>query len=230
MKRANKIISVGGSIIVPRTGFDVKFLKRFRRLILDQIKKGTRFVLVVGGGATAREYQRAAGAVTKMSNDELDWIGIHCTVLNAQFVKHIFKNYAYKEVVTDPRFKVKTDKYIVVASGWKPGCSTDKDAVLLADAYGAKELINLSNIEYVYDKDPNKYKQAKKIERLDWKTFRRDIVGYKWEAGSNKPFDPIASKLAEQMDLTVNIVKGTNLRQVEKVLTGQKFKGTVISD
>ncbi|MBD3311298.1 MAG: UMP kinase [Candidatus Magasanikbacteria bacterium] len=224
-----KIISVGGSIVIPKTGFDIPFLKKFRNLILKHVKKGEKFILVIGGGATARQYQEAGKGVIKMTNEELDWIGIHCTILNAQFVKHLFKNYSYKDVVTDPRFKIKTNKPIIIASGWKPGCSTDKDAVLLAKAYGAKELINLSNIEYVYDKDPNKYKTAKKIEEIDWKTFRRDIVGYKWEAGANKPFDPIASREAQKLGLKVKILKGTDLSQVERSLKGEKFKGTVIA-
>lgn len=223
-----KIISVGGSIIIPKTGFDIIFLKKFKALILKQIKKGDKFILVIGGGATCRNYQQAAGKVSKLSNDDLDWIGIHSITFNAQFVKYMFKDYAYKEIVLDPNKKVKTNKPIIIAGALKPGCSSDKDAVLLAKTYGAKEVINLSNIEYVYDKDPNKYKNAKKIEDINWKDFRKDVVGYKWVPGKNVPFDPIASGLAEKLGLKVSILKGTNLSEVEKVISGKKFKGTVV--
>ena len=225
---AVKIISVGGSIIIPKTGFDIKFLKKFRSLILRHVKKGTRFILVVGGGYTCREYQDAAKKVVKLTNEDLDWLGIHTTVFNAQFVKMLFKGYAHKDVIRNPTEKVKTSKPIVVAAGWKPGASTDMDAVLLAKTYGAKELINLSNIEYVYDKDPNKYKSAKKIKEIDWKTFRKEVVGYKWKAGANKPFGVPASTEAQKLGLKVSILKGTNLREVENVLSGKRFRGTVI--
>lgn len=223
-----KIISVGGSIIIPKTGFNIDFLKRFKKLILDQVKKGDKFILVVGGGSICRQYQDAIKKVTPLNNTELDWLGIQATVFNAQFVKMMFKDYAYGEAISDPTQKIRTNKPIIIASGWKPGCSTDKDAVLLAKTYNASEVINLSNIEYAYDKDPSKYKTAKKIENIDWSGFRK-IVGNKWNPGANAPFDPIASREAQKLGLSVAILKGTDLKQVKNVLTGKKFKGTVIS-
>lgn len=229
MAKKTKIISVGGSIIIPKTGFDIPFLKKFRKMILDEVKKGHRFILVIGGGATCREYQQAASKTIRMSKEELDWIGIHTTVFNANFVRMLFKEYAYKDVIQDPREKVKTNKPIIIAAGWRPGCSTDKDAVLLAKTYAASDVINLSNIEFVYDKDPNKFSDAKKIEQISWPAFRRDIVGNDWDPGKNAPFDPIASKEAEKMGLRVSILDGKNLREVRKVINDQYFQGTIIT-
>lgn len=230
MKKNLKIISVGGSIIIPKTGFDIPFLKKFRTFILNEVKKGTKFILVIGGGATCRQYQQAAKKVTKLSNTDLDWIGIHTTIFNAQFVRFLFKDHAYKEVIRDPSHKIKTNKPIIIGAGYEPGHSTDMDAVLLAETYGAKEIINLSNIECVYDKDPSKYKNAKKIHEIDWKSFRKDIVGNSWDPGKNAPFDPIASKKAKKLGLKVSILKGTNLKEVKNVLQGKKFVGTTIEN
>ena len=116
----------------------------------------------------------------------------------------------------------------MIAGGWKPGWSTDKDAVLLARNLGATELINLSNIDYVYDKDPSKFKDAKRIERINWPEFRNNIVGYKWLPGRNSPFDPVASGMAQKLKLRVCVLNGNNLAEVEKALDGRKFKGTII--
>ncbi|OGH58815.1 MAG: hypothetical protein A2725_03635 [Candidatus Magasanikbacteria bacterium RIFCSPHIGHO2_01_FULL_33_34] len=223
-----KILSVGGSIVIPKTGFNVPFLKKFKAMILRRVSQGEKFILVIGGGATARLYQAGAQKTSKLSNDELDELGIYTTVLNAQFVRYMFKDFAYNEVVSNPTKKIKTDKAIIIASGWKPGCSTDYDAVLLAKTYGAKEVLNLSNIEYVYDKDPAKFKNAKKIEEIGWEAFRRDIVGDKWVAGNNAPFDPIASREAQKLGLVVSILKGSDLAEVQKALSGKKFRGTVV--
>ena len=223
-----KVLSVGGSIIIPKTGFDTEFLKKFRALILSRVKKGDKFVLVVGGGATCRQYQKAVIEVAKLSSTNLDWLGIQTTWFNAEFVKLLFGNLAHTEVIKNPTIKIKSTKPIIIAGGWKPGCSTDKDAVLLAKNFNAKELINLSNIDYVFDKDPNKFSDAKKIEKMRWKDFRKNIVGYKWVPGANVPFDPIASGLAEKNSLTVKIVNGNNLEEVKKVLCGGKFNGTTI--
>lgn len=225
-----KIISVGGSIIIPKTGFDIEFLKKFRNLIISETKKGEQFLLIIGGGSTCRIYQKAANDIVKLNNEDLDQLGIDTTIFNANFVKLLFKDYAYPKIATNPNKKIKTDKPIIIAAGWKPGCSTDKDAVLHAKTYGAKELINLSNIDYVYDKDPNKFSEAKKIEKINWEDFRKNVVGYKWVAGKNTPFDPMASELAQKLKLKVSILKGTDLKEVKKALNGEKFRGTVVSD
>jgi len=227
-----KILSVGGSIIIPKTGFDISFLKKFRNLILAEIKKGNKFILVIGGGATCRDYQQALTKVVKTSDTDLDWLGIYTTWFNAEFVRLMFGKDASSFVIKNPTdkkiLKQVQNKKIIVAGGWKPGFSTDKDAVLLAQNFGAKEVINLSNIEYVFDKDPNKFKDAKKIEKISWADFRKNVVGYKWVPGKNVPFDQVASNLEEKLKLKVSILKGTNLIEVKKALTGKKFKGTVI--
>lgn len=228
MKKDIKIISVGGSIIIPKTGFDVKFLKKFRELILSHVKKGTKFVLVVGGGGTCRQYQDALRKTVKVDDKNLDWLGIYSTWFNAEFVRLMFGEFAHKEVVKDPTKKIKTNKSIIIAGGWKPGWSTDMDAVLLAKNFGASEVINLSNIDYVYDKDPNKFKLAKKITNSDWESFRKNVVGNKWDPGKSAPFDPIASKEAQKLGLKVAILKGTNLKEVDRAIKGESFKGTLI--
>lgn len=224
-----KILSVGGSIIIPKTGFDIDFLKKFRQMILAEVKKGQKFILIIGGGSTARNYQTALKETVKTSDIDLDWMGIEATIINANFVRLMFGDIAYKEVITNPNKKVKTNKAIIVAAGYKPGCSTDYDAVLFAKTYGATEMLNLSNIEYVYDKDPKIFSDAKIIENIDWKTFRKEIVGEIWQPGKSAPFDPVASKAAEKLNLKVNILQGTNLPEVQKALGGKKFKGTVIA-
>ena len=53
------VLSLGGSMIVPDK-VDTKFLKNFRKLILDFTKKGNKAAMVCGGGRTCRIYQGAA--------------------------------------------------------------------------------------------------------------------------------------------------------------------------
>ncbi len=223
-----KILSVGGSIIIPKQGFDISFLKKFKALILEEVKKGQKFILVVGGGGTCRQYQQTAAKVTNLTKEDLDMIGIETTKLNAHFVRYLFKEYAYKDIILNPNKRQPAQKPILVAAGFKPGHSTDTDAVLLAKTYKAKHILNLSNIEYVYDRDPNVYKDAKKIENIDWARFRKDIVGDSWEPGRNVPFDPTASKTAQKLGLNVSILQGTNLKELKNALRGKKFKGTRI--
>lgn len=229
MSNKIKIISVGGSIIIPKAGFDLDYLKKFRKLILDEVKKGYKFVLVVGGGSTCRAYQEAAKGVIKMSDKDLDWLGIYTTHFNAEFVRLLFGDQAYGEVIKNPTKKIKTDKPIILAGGWVPGCSTDRDAVLLAKNFKAKEVINLSNFDFVYSADPKKDPKAKPYTQLTWVEMRK-IVGDKWKPGANLPFDPMAVKEAQEIGLKVSFVRGTDLAEVKKAIAGQTFQGTIVDN
>ncbi|MDO8260016.1 MAG: UMP kinase [Candidatus Magasanikbacteria bacterium] len=227
------IISLGGSLIAPKEGIDWKFLKKFRELIISQIGQGKRFAIITGGGNTCRRYQEAASKVTKLTDDDKDWLGVHTTRLNAHLVKTIFRDYAHPRINKNPRTKENLKKHfskgegIMVAAGWRPGWSTDYVATILAERLDAKKIINLSNIDYAYTSDPNKNKDAKKLINTDWKSFRK-IVGDKWDPGLNSPFDPIASKLAQKLNLEVVIMNGKKITNLKNYLDNKKFKGTTI--
>jgi uridylate kinase len=221
------IISVGGSLIVPNGGIDWKFLKNLRSLIEAEVKKGNRFFLIAGGGATCRNYIAAADKVVRVSDEDRDWLGIHTTRLNAHLLRTILFDFAHPEIIKNPTFHLSTNKKVVIAGGWKPGWSTDYDAVMIAQEYEIKTIINLSNIDHACDKDPNKFKNAKAIDSIGWKEFRK-IVGNEWKPGMNMPFDPIASRKAESLGLEVIIMNGKNLTNLKNYFAGKKIKGTVI--
>ncbi len=154
------VISLGGSLVVPNE-INIKFLSLVKNIIEKKIKENKKFIIIVGGGKTARNYQNAAKAITKVSNEDLDWLGIHATRINAHLLLTIFRKYAHFRIIPNPKEKINFKEKILVASGWKPGFSTDYDAVLLSKTYGSDTIINLTNVDYVYDKDPNKFKSAK---------------------------------------------------------------------
>jgi uridylate kinase len=220
-----EVLSLGGSLVCPEE-IDIKFLKKFRNFILKWVKKGKNFVILVGGGKTARKYQKAARKF-RVKNEQLDWIGICATILNAQLVKSIFGKLAFEKVLTDPSKQINIKKKIIVFGGWKPGRSTDFDSVLIAKRLGAKRVINLSDIDFVYDKDPKKFKNAKPLERISFDEFFK-IIGKKWSPGANFPFDPEAAKLAKKEKIKILILNGRNFKNLEKVFLNKKFKGTII--
>lgn len=226
-KKKIYILSLGGSLIVPDE-IDHKFVKKFRELIVKKVKNGDKFIIVCGGGGLNRKYNEAAKKVRKLSNDELDWVGIYATRYNAQFIKILFGDLAHNEISINPHKKTRTKKPIIIGAGYIPGWSSDYDAVYLAKTYGAKKVVNLSNIDHAYDKDPRKYKNAIPIKNIDWKSFRK-IVGNKWEPRMSKPFDPIASREAEKLKLEVAILNGRKLKNLENYLNGKKFIGTIIN-
>lgn len=221
------VVSVGGSLIVPDQ-IDTNFLTRFKALILEKVQRGFTFSIITGGGKTARRYQDAAQAVTPLSPQDLDWIGIHSTRLNGQLLRNIFVGYAHPQVITNPTIDIDVDEPIIIAAGWQPGYSTDYDAVLMAKNLGARRVVNLSNIDYVYDKDPKRYPDAKKMEKVSWEEFRK-IIPDRWDPGLSSPFDPVAAKEAEALGLEVAIMNGAKLEEFSNYLDSKPFIGTVIS-
>ena len=222
------IISVGGSLIVPDT-VDTSFLRNFKETVERQLARGKRFIIVAGGGKTARIYQHAARKVIKLSRDDLDWLGIHSTRLNAHLLRTIFKEHAHPQVLKDFTDAKKVTTNLAIAAGWKPGHSTDFDAVSIAEVLGATNVINMSNTDYVYDRDPKKYPDAQKYEKLTWEEFR-NIIPKEWSPGLSSPFDPIASQKADELNLEVAILNGKRLDAFTNYIDEKDFIGTVIQN
>jgi uridylate kinase len=224
--KKNIVISVGGSLISPSVDkIDHIFLKKLIKLINEKHHK-YRFILVAGGGKVARNYISSASKVMRISEDQADWLGISATRLNAKLLRTVLADKAYKEIILEPSDDIETNK-ILVAGGHKPGRSSDDMAVSLAIKHKAEIVINLTNIDYVYDKDPSKHQDVKKLTEVSWDSFL-DIVGRKWVPGRNIPFDPVASKLAQKNNINVVILNGNKVDNLKKYLVGDKFKGTVI--
>lgn len=179
---------------------------------------------------TARNYIEAIGEIEEIDNEDKDWIGIHATRLNAQLIRTVFKDHAHPRVNRNPHdledFYI-SNNHILVAAGWRPGNSTDLIAIMLAKYLGVKRVANLSNIDYVCEEDPRKNPDAKKIESISWEDFRK-MVGNEWDPGMNLPFDPVASKLAQEEEIEVGVINGHNLESLENFIDRKEFKGTVI--
>jgi len=221
------VISLGGAVMVPEE-VDTTFLKAFKTLILEHISKGKKFVIITGGGRTCRKYQNFAKELSEPTTEDLDWIGLTTNNLNAQLLRVIFGEHAHQKVIFDLSEKFSMEKPVVIGGALKPGHSSDFDAMLAARNLGAKKLINLSNTDYVYDSDPKKNPNAKKIEQISWKEYRA-MIPKEWSSGLNTPFDPIASALAESEGITVITMDGRKIDNLAKCLNGEKFQGTVIS-
>lgn len=229
-----KILSVGGSIIVPEKP-DTTFLSEFVSMCISWLKsdKNNRLILVAGGGAPARVYQNAYNEVAEKTGlgaqaNSADWIGIMATRINAQLLKACFGDYCKNDVVYNPTSEnLAFDGQVLVASGWKPGFSTDTDAVYLGEKFDGKTIVNLSNIEKVYTDDPRKNPDAKPLDTITWTDFRK-MVGDEWTPGKNCPFDPIASKKAQELGMTVICAGGKNIANIKAILEDKEYIGTTI--
>lgn len=226
MKEEKIIISLGGSIIVPNE-IDIDFLKKFKDLIISFVEQGKKFIIITGGGKTCRVYQDASRKLCNPTSEDLDWIGIKSLKLNAELVRVIFGELAHKKVIENLALPFDFNTPILIGSACEPGHSTDYDAVLAAINAGVKKIINLSNIDYVYDSDPRVNKEAKMFEKISWAEYR-DVIPKEWNPGLSSPFDPVASAICEKEGIEVAIMNGKNLDNLKNYLDGEDFKGTVI--
>ena len=227
------VLSVGGSVFAPYSSgkIDIDYLKAFEAFIRKQVALKRRFFIVTGGGYTARQYRDAAAQAvgTKLTDEDLDWLGIHATRLNAHLFRTLFRDIAYEKILKHyDLVDKKIDQPVVICGGWQPGWSTDYDSVLIAHDYEVDTVINLSNVDMVYDADPKTNPAAKPLTKLSWDELI-SIVGKDWKPGMNTPFDPIASKMAKQIGLKVIVCNGKNFVNLEKILSGESnYVGTTI--
>lgn len=221
------VISLGGSMIILDM-VNAEFVNAFMTIIVERVGDGRRFVIVTGGGKTARTYQAGLKDIGVTDSKSLDWIGIYATHLNAEILRLSFGKRAHPEVLKDPERKVSWKTPVLVAGGGFPGWSTDYDAIVLAERYGADSVVNISNIDYVYTADPKKDPAARPIPQITW-TDLIPMLPEKWVPGLSSPFDPVAARKAQKLKLTVSVVNGQSLADIARALDGLPFRGTVIT-
>lgn len=228
-KHQTVVMSVGGSLIVPDQ-IDTEFLYKLKELITEETANtGRLFVIIAGGGKTARRYQDAAKEVADVTNEDLDWMGLHATRLNGQLLRTIFRDIAHRAIITNPDdvLDVPKDIQLIIAAGYRPGSSTDLRAIQIADRLGAKTAINLSDTDYIYTDNPKTNPEAKKIEQISWSDFRK-LIPSEWDPGLSTPFDPIAAAEAERSGIEVAQINGRNIDALRDYLHDKPFKGTRI--
>jgi uridylate kinase len=209
---------------------DTAFLKGFAALVDDLLggDPARKLIIVCGGGSLARDYQAALREVTPEARaEDLDWVGIAATRVNGELLLRIFHRWCREPLVTDPTAGSSFDGRVMIAAGWKPGFSTDNDAVLLARRFSADTVINLSNIAHVYSDDPKVNPAARPLENVAWKDMLT-IVGGEWTPGRNTPFDPTAARAAAASHIRVIFAEGRDLSNLSRILAGTSFTGTTI--
>ena len=221
------IIAMGGSLLIP-DNIDIAFIKDLKDLIGYFTNKGYQIILVVGGGKTCRRYQSAARKFSHVNDNDLDWIGIKTIRLNCELLFRIFSDLdIYKEVIEQWKDVCSISNSLVIIGAYKPGCSSDTDAVEMARFFGSTRVINFSNISHVYNVDPHTHHDATKFEHLSWNEYRR-LIPKEWTPGMSTPFDPVAAHIAEESNITV-VILGASIQNLQKYLSGYSFEGTIIS-
>jgi uridylate kinase len=223
-----KIIAIkfGGSIMVPKFP-NIDYLTNFSKLVLE-MKSDYRFLLITGGGGINKEYNKVAKEVATLTNEDLDWIGIYATRLNARLLVSIFgKKNCFPKVVENPYADLDWKEDIMVGAGWKPGWSTDYDAMILAHRFESEKIIIATNTSHIYNKDPHEFKDAEKLKEVSWENLRK-MVGEEWTPRMHIPLDPSAIRFGQKKKIKALSLDGRDLNNLACAIRGEEFSGTII--
>jgi len=218
------VISIGGSVILAEEA-DVSFLRKLVNL-LKKFSKQYKIYVIVGGGKIARTYIKR-GRELNLDEDTLDELGIEVTRINAKLLTStIGISNGDIPLTTDEAERI--DKPIVIMGGTIPGHSTDLVGAELSEKTRAIKFIIATNVDGIYDKDPNKYSDAKQLKELTIKELIKKY-GTEWgTAGSNVVIDGPALEIIDKAKIPTFVVNGKQLDQLEKVINNQLFDGTRI--
>ena len=222
-----KVISLGGSLIVPNE-INYRYVNDFKKLIV-RLSKKEKFVIVCGGGKTARIYINALRE-SGVGEEILSYIGIRITRLNAWFLINIFGKSTSEKLAKSLK-EIKNllrRNNIVIVGGlrYKPNNTSDGTTANIASLLKC-DFINVTNVKGLYDKDP-KLKGAKFISRINYKNFNKIVNKIRYKAGQHFVLDQSAAKIIKKNNIKTYIV-GNNLRNLENLIKGKKFIGTTIS-
>jgi uridylate kinase len=221
------VLSIGGSAVVPEGKPNIGFLKQMS----DALRRSKNdFGILVGGGPPARMYANAARELGAGEFDA-DQIAIMSTKQNAKLLITALGEDAPSEVIDDfedAREAAKCYKAVVMG-GTIPGITTDTDSVLLAEAIGAKRLVNISNVSGIYDSNPKTNPKAKKFDSLNYEQLvSLAIESDKRTAGTNFVFDLLACKLIARSKIETHFVSYNDMDGIKAAIEGKKHSGTVV--
>lgn len=226
------VISLGGSMLFTQShgGLNSQYVRQVTDLLLRLHSEGIPLAVVVGGGRIAREYVMA---VKELGGNEFyaDKLGIDGTRLNALFIISVLGKQAYPKVILDldDAFHAIEENLIPVSGGLIEGITTDAVSVLLAERIKASKVINISNVDAVYDSDPRSNPKARRFDSMTHQQLvELAMASDDRKAKANFVFDSIACKLAARSNINIHFVSGLDLNEVEKAILGKAHKGTLV--
>ena len=201
-------------------------VKAVAQAIIDALKEVEIPAVVTGGGEAARRYidfARNLGA----DQSTLDELGTDAARINAKLliVALSRSSYPYPPHTLEEAVKASSTGKVVVAGGFQPGQSTNAVAALLAERLSATLLVNATDVEGVYNRDPKRHSDAKLLREVTVAELRRILEGEIY-AGTYELMDPLALKIIERSKIPTRIIR-CSVEAIGDALRGRDI-GTLI--
>ncbi|RBQ24100.1 Uridylate kinase [Candidatus Methanobinarius endosymbioticus] len=221
------VAAIGGSILIKDYNY-----KKFQEYaeILEKLAEEHEVFVVVGGGKPARDYIQIVRDLD-CGEAKCDDIGIEVTRINAKILLLALENKVYQKVPHNfqEALEYSASGKIIVMGGTEPAHSTDSVSAVLAEYVKADMLINLTSVDGMYSKDPNKYSDAKLIEEITATEMLEVIKGNDVKAGTYEFFDMTAIHMIKRSSLETVIANGEDPQNLVKAVKGEKIGTKIIS-
>jgi uridylate kinase len=225
------VLKLGGSLLYDDDGqLMIARIREYAHSVKSLLKGGHTMVIVVGGGRPAREFITAARELGA-SEAQCDWLGIKLARNNAELLCAALGDVAYPKIVEDlDELEVAArEAKVVLMGGLIPGQSTNAVAAVAAETVGADMLLNATNVDGVYDRDPSE-KGAKKLDSVSVEELESILSGAGTKAGEYKLFDPVAIRVVGRSKMPTVIFDGSLPDNLTRILKGEKIGTHVTHD
>jgi uridylate kinase len=223
------VISIGGSILAP-DGADYEYINKFSSVIRELAKNNENKIgIVVGGGKVARKYIESA---RKFGANEFfsDLIGINATQMNARILIAALcdiSNLEPCQTIMEAEREMRNNS-VVIMGGTHPGHTTDCVAAMLAEYTNADVFVIATSADFVYTKDPRKYEDAKKLERLSFDDLIKISGQVPMGAGSSTVVDLVAANIMKRSKIKTIVLHAADVENLKSAILGKKFTGSIV--
>ncbi|MGQ4833279.1 MAG: UMP kinase [Candidatus Asgardarchaeia archaeon] len=226
------VLKLGGSILYDNTfNLNIQLIQNYVELLKNFTEKGYQFFIVTGGGVISKSIISTFKQFN-LSNFYNDMIGIYFSRVNAFIVASLLSSLAFPAIPTnwDDVMKLfpQLGKKILVMGGMQPGQSTNAVAALLAELVSADLLVNMTNVDGVYDKNPSD-PRAQLLKEITINELIKIVEKLSQSAGTYKLFDLVAAKVVSRSKIPLVFINGRNPENLRKLLSGESVGTKVLS-
>lgn len=221
------VLRLGGSVIGSPT--NIKLIGEYASFLRKLGEQGHKIVVVVGGGALAREFIEL-GSQLGLSEEAQDWLAIQVSRLYALLLSSKLGEKSMKDVPTsvDEAVEALESGEVCVMGGLKPGMTTDAVAAYVGHKTNAQLMVKATDQDGIYNKDPKRHKDARKIKKITFNDLNQLFRESRYKAGIHQILDPVAIKILKEIELRTIVVEGHSTDNIRRAIEGEEI-GTIIT-
>ena len=226
-RKKKVVIKLSGSIF--GSGTKSKSIKEYGMMITE-LNKHIQPIVITGGGNIARHYIDLARG---FGSDEasLDLLGIEVSRLNAKLLLHSVGGRVYPKVPTnleEVSIAAVTDEPVILG-GLHPGQSTNATSALVAEKVKAQLFVNATDVNGIYDSDPNINRHAKAFKKITVDKCIEVLGKNSSMAGKYDLMDMVALKIIERSRIPTVILRASVTNIIKAIKSDTKVGTRILA-